>query len=199
MSTVGEKAFDLCLTDPPYGIGWKGCICKDGIQWDAAIPSKAYFDEMFRVSTNQIIWGGNYFIDYLKNTRCVIVWKKTTINKGMTFAPLEIAWTSFDRNAAYVEYGPPGARGWWSMPTDAVRYHPAQKPLALMKYCLNNYAEAGALVLDPFMGSGTTGVACVSTGRRFIGIESERRYFDIACRRIKEAVYAEARQGAVLF
>ena len=176
---------DAIITDPPYGIKWNGRAYKDGIEWDNAIPSKEVFDLLFSISRNQIIWGLNYFIEYLKNSRCVFVWRKK-MGKAPSFSQFELAWTSFHFPSVIFEYEAPGARGWWNNPRDSVRYHTAQKPLPLMEKCVSYFSDS-AVIVDPFMGSGTTGVARVETGRRFIGIEINERYFEIACRRIREA------------
>lgn len=194
MKKIPDKSIDLVLTDPPYGIG----VCKNGTvgggklakvknygkcEWDARPPKKEYFQEMKRISKNQIIFGGNYFIEHLTNTPCFIVWdKKNTGN----FADCELAWTSFKSATRKIEYT-------WNgfiqenMKEKDYRQHPTQKPLSVMRWILRNYSEKNQKILDPFMGSGTTGVACKELHRNFIGIEIEPKYFEIAKRRIDQA------------
>jgi len=170
---------DAVVTDPPYGLGdrmhggtW-GAATKyaDMRQWDQEAPQSAV-DAILDVRVPTILWGGNYF--RLPPSRCWLSWSK--VNAVPTMAALELAWTNFDRPAKEARL-PVGAH-------DAG--HPTQKPVPLMDWCLSFLPEAGT-VLDPFMGSGTTGVACAKRGRRFIGIEIEPLYFDVACRRIEEA------------
>ena len=192
MKTIPDGSIDLVLTDPPYGIkrnkqamGNGGGIAKHidygSYDWDNSIPKKEVFNEMFRISKNQIIFGGNYFIEYLKNSSCWIVWDKD--NGATGFADCELCWTSFNSAVRKIKWR-------WSgmlqedMKHKDIRVHPTQKPLGVLKWMLNKYSEKGMSVLDPFMGSGTTGVACKELGRNFIGIEIEPKYFEIAKRRI---------------
>ena len=185
LPTLGR--FDACVTDPPYGIKASTKKFINGtsktrkdyyadVEWDAAPPSKETFDAIIRSAEHHIIWGGNYFD--LPPTRCFLVWDKTI--HGNSYADCEMAWTSLDRVARIkpinmVEANMDG------------RVHPTQKPLRLMKWCLEQVPSA-ATILDPFMGSGTTGVAAVKLGRKFTGIEIDPGYFDIACRRIAAAL-----------
>jgi len=180
---------DAVITDPPYGIAatWKGGLGhgwgkahEEGVlrnEWDAEAPSADLFDLIRSCSKDQIIWGGNYF--NLPPSRCWFVWNKP--ERNFTLAEAELAWTNRD-NVVRVYDGPR---------SDPGREHPTQKPLGLMEWCV---AKTKGLVLDPFMGSGTTGVACMNLGRSFIGIEREPKYFDIACRRIEDA----QRQGRLI-
>ena len=174
---------DAVVTDPPYGIG----ITKSnrlaisrgmgGKSWDdAPIDSDAV--AMIRgMAPVQIIWGGNYFD--LPPTRSPLVWDKN--NAGRDFADFEMAWTNLDMVARRFIFRP--------MNMDGGKLHPTQKPIQVMQWCLGFIPDART-ILDPFMGSGTTGVACVKLGRKFIGIEIDEGYFDIACRRIEKA-YAQ--------
>lgn len=131
---------------------------------------------MFDVSKNQIIWGGNYFIDYLIKTRCFLIWDKTI--HGNTYADCEMAWTSFEKNARIKSIN-------MVETTKDGRCHPTQKPLKLLNWCLNLFPEE-LIILDPFLGSGTTAVACKQLGRFFIGIEKELKYCEIAERRLSQ-------------
>ena len=142
--------------------------------WDTA-PGAEVFAELFRVSREQIIWGGNYFA--LPPTRCFNVWRKLTISEGFTMAMCEYAWCSFNRNAK-----------WWEFaPQDPERFHPTQKPLALIARQIEEYTEPGALILDPFSGSGTTAVAAHMLGRRFICIEKDEDYWRASVERLDKA------------
>jgi DNA modification methylase len=132
---------------------------------------------MIAKSDYQIIWGGNYFTDYLPPSMQWLVWDKG--QRNFSLADAEFAWSSQQKAARIFNYGRGAAR------LDG-KQHPTQKPLALMKWCLG-FIHAYCSVLDPFMGSGTTGVACMQLGRKFIGIEIEPKYFEIACERIENA------------
>jgi DNA modification methylase len=182
MPGLGE--FDACVTDPPYGLGdWNNRGSNAGGPFDSAqtqawdLPIGAEHIAALRaVSADQIIWGGNYMLDFLPRTKQMFVWNKGI--RGMHFNDCEIAWCSQFRDACRVfDYSPASAEK---------KQHPTQKPLALMRWCLGFLPNAET-ILDPFMGSGTTGVACVNLGRKFTGIELEPKYFDIACKRIEEA------------
>jgi len=182
MPTLGRV--DAVVTDPPYGIGEDGGrfrarkgqnirVIPKVSNWDSGTPPKEVFDAMLTMSEHQIIWGGNYFADKLPVSKGWLYWQKLM---GGDFADGELAWTSRDK----------ALREYTLCNKIKGNEHPTQKPLALMQWCLSLLPSAH-LTLDPFMGSGTTGVACVKSGRSFIGIEREPSYFDIACRRIEEA------------
>lgn len=185
MKEMPDKSVDLVLTDPPYGIGKKwvggfgngwGNAREQGKlrnTWDDAPPSKNYFDEMFRISKSQIIFGGNYFTEFLPPSRCWIIWTKP--ERDFSLADAELAWSSFDNVTRVFD----GVR------SDPNREHPTQKPLSLMMWCLEKYSKPGMTVLDPFMGSGTTCVACKKLGRNYIGIDKEPAYVEIARKRIE--------------
>ena len=183
---LAAGSIDAVVTDPPYGkkpnghFGQKDAIrfSIEDYSWDVK-PPREIFDEIFRVSCNQIIWGANYFIEYLKSTNCFLVWDKR--NGNNPYADVELAWTSFTSVSKKFTHF------WLGAHISEKLYHPTQKPLPLLIWCLLNYTNPGDTILDPFMGSGTTGVACVQTGRNFIGIEIDPKYFAIAERRIEEA------------
>jgi site-specific DNA-methyltransferase (adenine-specific)/modification methylase len=189
MPTLGKV--DAVVTDPPYGIdvaktGKVGkpnkAAAKDygAFDWDAETPEQEIIDLMRAISDHQIIFGGNYF--HLPPTPCWLVWDKQNTGR---FADCELAWTNLDKAVRRIYWR------WNGMirKGDDVREHPTQKPEGVMEWCLTHIPGAQT-ILDPFMGSGTTGVACVKAGRKFIGIERELSYFDIACRRIEKA-YAQ--------
>lgn len=176
LPTLGKV--DAVVTDPPYGIGFgkkhtKWSANRETIlgDWDDEIPDVSH---LLGLGDEVIVWGGERFS--LPVTRGWLTWAKP--DAAPTFASTEFAWTNKDRPARHFVYSV-GA-------TNSERVgHPTQKPIALMRWCLGFIPKA-KVVLDPYMGSGTTGVACVQEGRGFIGIEREPRYFDIACRRIAD-------------
>ena len=179
---------DAIVTDPPYGIGFAAQPTRyqrangmEKTEWDAIAPQAAVALALSR-ATNAIIWGGNYFT--LPPSRGWLVWSKA--GNAPSMADLEMAWTSIDMNARSFEKSVKSASLEKNLQTAA---HPTQKPVALMKWSIGFLPDART-ICDPFMGSGTTGVACAKLGRKFIGIEIEPKYFDIACRRI-DAAYAE--------
>lgn len=188
MRELPSKSIDCVVTDPPYGkkpaghFGQRDAIRfdLDDFDWDVK-PNADKFQEMFRASNNQIIWGANYFLDYLPPTNCILVWDKK--NGDNPYADVEIAWTSFTSASRIFR------QFWLGAHIHRIEKieHPTQKSRALMEWCILNYTDAGDTVLDPFMGSGTTGVACVKLQRNFIGMEINPDYFKIAERRIKEA------------
>lgn len=151
-----------------------GIFDNDIRHWDIA-PSKEVFDEIFRVSKNQIIWGGNYF--NLPPTRCFNIWKKLTISEKFSMAMAEYAWVSFNSNAKIWEYPP----------QDSDRFHPTQKPVKLFMKQIEEYSKEGDLVLDCFSGSGTTAIACHNLKRRFICIEKDKDYYEASVKRLADA------------
>lgn len=169
---------DAVVTDPPYGIN----ITKSsrlatsrgmgGKSWDEK-PFDMN-DDFLSIAEHYVIWGGNYFD--LPPSRGFLIWDKN--NAGRDFADCEFAWTNKDSNARIKQLRP--------MNMDGGKVHPTQKPIAIMRWSIN-YLPHSTIILDPFMGSGTTGVACVKEGRSFIGIELDEEYFEIACKRIQDA------------
>jgi site-specific DNA-methyltransferase (adenine-specific) len=149
---------------------------KTGIWWDIA-PSDEYFKQLFRVSKNQIIWGANYFKD-MPPTRCFLVWRKLSISEKFSMAMCEYAWTSFDANAKLFECVPQGT-------SKEKRFHPTQKPVALYKWILNNYAKEGDRILDTHLGSGSIAIACHDLGFELTGIELDGFYYEKAKERLK--------------
>jgi site-specific DNA-methyltransferase (adenine-specific) len=178
---------DLVLTDPPYGIGakwvgglghgWENARAQGAKrnEWDAAAPDKAIFDWLISNSDKQIIWGGNYFD--LPTSRCWLVWNKP--ERGFSLAEAELAWTNADNVVRVCD----------ANRSDVGREHPTQKPIYLMKWCLElSWAKAAQTILDPFLGSGTTAVAAKILGRKCIGIEISQAYCDIAIKRLSQSV-----------
>jgi site-specific DNA-methyltransferase (adenine-specific) len=196
MQGMPDKCVDLVITDPPYGInvgGAKpfgkigGANCIEPTEYllfeDRTPPTKEYFDEMIRISNDQIIFGGNYFADLLPPTSCWIVWDKD--NTG-NFADAELAWTSFDTAVRIFKYRWNGMLQ-EDMAHKEIRVHPTQKPVKLFEWIIRNYAKEGDIICDPFFGSGSCLVAAVRLGHPFIGIEKEKVYFDKAKIRIEKA------------
>jgi DNA modification methylase len=188
---------DAVITDPPYGIGASAGTGKYGRQkveasgdlgWDASAPADDLILAVVDVSRWCIIFGGNYF--RLPPTRNYLIWDKGAGFKGRDFAECEMAWCSWDGNARLLSHDPL-ARGDYR---NGNKEHPTQKPVPVMEWCIGHLPGQAQTILDPFMGSGTTGVACMNLGRSFIGIEREPKYFDIACRRIEDA----QRQGRLI-
>lgn len=190
LPTIGPV--DAVVTDPPYGIGAAsaafrngGGIAKqrdiDAMEWDSAPADNESIAGMLGVSRSQIIFGGNYFA--LPPSRCWLVWDK--LNGENEYADCELAWTNLDkpvRRIRYLWHGMMRANG------EERGDHPTQKPVGVMSWALQQLPPTVKTVIDPFMGSGTTGVACVRAGLSFVGIEREERYFEAACRRIREEV-----------
>ena len=148
-----------------YQVHQGGIFSQDIGHWDIA-PEQEYFDELARVSKNQIIWGGNYFD--LPPTRCFLVWRKLTISENFTMAMCEYAWTSFNDNAKVFEYAPQGKD----------RFHPTQKPVALYTWIFNRYAKPGDKILDTHLGSGSSRIAAYDAGLNFVGCEIDKEYFE---------------------
>lgn len=180
MKHIPDKSIDCVITDPPYGLdksSMQGAgklksriLNTSDTSWDVA-PTKEYFDEIFRISKNQVIWGGNYF--YLPPTRGIVVWDKQQPFKN--FSQCEYCWTSYDTTAKL-----------YKSDKSFDKVHPTQKPLDLIKFCVDVFTNENDLILDPFLGSGTTAIAAYDLKRRYIGIEKEQKYFDIAKKRIEE-------------
>ena len=185
LPTLGKV--DAVVTDPPYGIGKDGQIrttggnggrkAHDFLDWDSERPAREVFDSILSLSDDIIIWGGNYFADILPPTGKWLVWDK---GQRINQSDGELAWTSY-HGALRIK-----VMNRVELLIDGTD-HPTQKPIRLMKWCIGQAKNNPQTILDPFMGSGTTGVAAVQMGRKFIGIEREERYFQIACKRIEDA------------
>jgi site-specific DNA-methyltransferase (adenine-specific) len=188
MARYPDKYFDLAIVDPPYGIHDKlfngAGFLKDSPQrkrykekqWDKKTPDKEYFIELNRVSKNQIIWGGNYFD--LKPTRGIISWIKPQMKNHPNFSQWEMAWTTFDKPAKVVEYNT-------AFVEDGKTFHPTQKPIALYKWLLQNYAKQGDKILDTHLGSGSSRIAAFEMGFDFTAFELDKEYFEAQEKRYK--------------
>lgn len=187
MRLMADNTFDLAVVDPPYGIGVDGKNViknKSGDQnhnydhtkqWDTAIPSEEYFIELRRVSKEQIIWGGNYFLDYLGYCKAPIIWDK--LNGDSLYADGEMAWTSrgLPKNLKIFRHQWCGA--FKASERDAIKIHPTQKPLALYKWIYQNYAKPGYKILDTHLGSGSSRIAAYDAGLDFTGFEIDTEYY----------------------
>jgi len=197
MATLPDKAFELCICDPPYGIGenafrsasrskaakttdW-GALDKN---WDRSCPDADYFSELQRLSENQIIWGANHMMGIIcQSSPCWIVWDKD--NSGC-FADCELAYTSFKSAVRMFKFRWNGMiQG--DMANKEIRIHPTQKPVKLYEWILTNYAKQGQRILDTHLGSGSHAIACNNLGFELVGCELDKDYFDAACKRIEQA------------
>ena len=191
MRDLPDGCVDAVVTDPPYGK--RPCRGKNGFgtchhlryepkddKWDKLV-SKPYIDSLLRVGKNQVVWGGAYYTNYLPPSNCWLIWDKLMFGAS-PYADLEMAWTNYNsvskiyrlRHCGFVTDVKDGD------------YHPTQKPIELMEWVLSNYTPPDAIILDPFIGSGTTAVAAIRTGRQFIGFEIDPHYCEIANRRIAD-------------
>jgi len=201
-----DNHFDVAIVDPPYGIGastkkfhngkngkgdskWRNRNYEEYSikEWDKDIPNQKYFNELFRVSKNQIIWGGNYFTDFLIPKSGWIFWDKD--NGKSSFSDGELAWTSFDKGLRKFTYLWNG----FQKKKPEERFHPTQKPIDLYKFCLENYTNEGDLILDTHLGSGSIAIACHQMKRKLIAYEIDAEYYEKACKRFEE----ETRQLAL--
>ena len=187
LPTLGKV--DAVVTDPPYGIGWKPRVTHQDQPWIDVID----FDiSEILVGSYHVIWGGQYFADKLPAKEGWLTWCKRPVGGGLdfsndtrTYATTELAWRDHGKAMFMLHVWDGGKRAGHA--DNRTFCHPSQKPIEVMEWCIRMLPSDTRSVLDPFMGSGTTGVACVNLGRSFIGIEREPTYFDIACGRIEEA------------
>lgn len=186
MARYPDNYFDLAIVDPPYGIGAGSKNFINGTSktvkdyyktndWDLKRPSQEYFNELFRVSKNQMIWGGNYFSDLLPPFRCFVFWDKTI--HGNSYADGELCWTSFDNVARYFREN-------IAQTNSEGRIHPTQKSIKLYKWLLDKYAKQGDKILDTHLGSGSIAIACHDYGFDLTACELDKEYFDKAMERI---------------
>lgn len=203
MKEFPDKYFDLAIVDPPYGNGnedynvikecfggrferyrpvertggtWAAKYNSKIAEWDIA-PSEEYFNELFRVSKNQIIWGGNYF--NLPPCRCFLIWEKLTISEIFSMSMAEYAWTSFNENAKVFKYMPQGKK-------DDKRFHPTQKPIELYSWILGRYAKKGDKILDTHVGSASSLIACYRGGFDYVGFEIDKEYYELSKKRLDD-------------
>ena len=191
MARYEDNYFDLAIVDPPYGnvAVFENCQPKERKNqrpkkyktkdWDNTKPTKDYWNELFRVSKNQIVWGGNYFTYYLNESRGWIYWDKVTGDNK--FSDGELAWTSFHKRLmSYSINSKAGTRG------GKDRFHPTQKPVKLYEWLLMNYAKEGDKILDTHLGSGSIAIACHNLGYDLTACELDKEYYDAAIKRIEQ-------------
>jgi len=191
MATLPDKAFDLAIVDPPYGIdvtkmnmGGRKTVKKDLTKsWDSGVPDDAYFLELFRISKAQVIWGGNYFA--LPCSRYFAIWDKGETMYGRDFAECEYAWVSCG-----------GTRIFKLSPNQLERFHPTQKPVKLYEWLLTNYAKPEFKILDTHLGSGSSAIAAHYGGFDFVGCELDTDYYNAAKKRFEQATAQLAMFGA---
>ncbi len=183
--------FDLAIVDPPYGIGMDGqkeSICKNPKHnrkkhtrknWDASPPDAEYFAELFRVSKNQIVWGGNYFIENLYSSKGWITWYKG--QNDLTMSDIELAWSSFNKPARQIEINRA------QLLSEGGTMHPTQKPIKLYRWLLKRYAKAGDKILDTHVGSASSLIACTELGFDYTGFEKDEEYYTMAKSRLGRA------------
>lgn len=185
MKEYPDKFFDLAIVDPPYGLGMHKQIGKKkgetgnkwgGHFWDKNKPDQDYFNKLFKVSQNQIIFGGNYFA--LPSTRCIIVWDKV---QRIDQADCEIIWTSFNSSARIFTYPRSNIQGF----RNPYRFHPTEKPIALYRWLLENYAKPGDKILDTHVGSASSLIAFEAGGFEYVGFEIDKDYFEAAKKRLE--------------
>ena len=179
MKEFPDKYFELAIVDPPYGINIEtsGTYFKKFKTkgWDNETPKQPYFDELMRVSKNQIIWGANYF--QLPPNKCFIIWKKPQISEELSFSMCEYAWASFDSTAKVIEiYG-----------QEFDRIHPTQKPIKLYEWLLAKYAKQGDKILDTHVGSASSLIACHNLGFQYVGFEIDKEYYEKSLDRLETA------------
>ena len=200
MKQVPDNFFHLAIVDPPYGLkiakngklkanskfdrGFKKDIDYGVKDWDNNVPTEEYWRELFRVSKNQIVWGGNYMTEFLPPSRCWIFWDKGTGDNS--YADGELAWTSFDK--VVKKFSKFWSGGNAKEKFDIDRIHPTQKPIQLYEWILQNYAERGDLILDIHLGSGSSRIAAHKAGLNFTGFEIDKDYYEAQEKRFKDFV-----------
>lgn len=193
MSRYLDKYFDLAIVDPPYGINMDGGkiggdnlgVAKDHVkkEWDSLPPEKEYFEQLMRVSKEQIVWGANHYISKIPfDSSCWLVWDKD--NTG-NFADCELAWTSFDTAVRKFRYRWNGMLQ-EDMKNKEIRIHPTQKPVALYKWLLTRYAKPGDMILDTHVGSASSLIACYDMGFDAAGFELDKGYYEKSKKRLEQ-------------
>jgi len=187
MSRYPDKYFDLAIVDPPYGIDWMNQVKNpnegknwkkyENKEWDKKIPNNLYFKELFRVSKNQIVWGGNYMIEHLYSTPCLLIWDKMQEFTGAVF---ETAWTSFKSPSKAFRMSRASAY------CNQNKIHPTQKPVQLYKWIIKNYANEGDKILDTHLGSGSIAIACHDLKFDLTACELDTDYYNAAIKRLTD-------------
>lgn len=190
MRGFDDNFIDLAIVDPPYGIGAEMGTNKNtkakfkhrkNDSWDASPPDETYFNELFRVSRYQVIWGANHFIERInKNSSCWIIWDKGPACRGKFFADGEMAWTSFNKVVRIKTFNPTAPSYVQKNP----KIHPTMKPVTLYRWILKTFAEEGWIILDTHVGSGSSLIACEMEGFQYMGYEIDSEYYQEATKRI---------------
>jgi site-specific DNA-methyltransferase (adenine-specific) len=196
MARYPDKYFDLAVVDPPYGINFakthtgNGWIVRESKDWDKEIPNEQYFNELRRVSKNQIIWGGNYFANLLPNSQCWLIWDK--VQRNFSLADGEMAWTSFDKSLKIFTYARGNESGFAPKLKGTERaglnIHPTQKPIALYDWIFQNYAKPTDKILDTHLGSGSSRIAAHKNKLDFTACELDAEYFEAQERRFADYI-----------
>ena len=192
MAKYPDNYFDLAIVDPPFGInannhagksenGWNQYKKTD---WDNSIPNEDYFKELFRVSKNQIVWGGNYMTEHLPPSMGWVIWDKG--QRGFSLADGEMAWTSFNKAMRIFEYSRAAAIQDNNIGLN--KFHPTTKPIALYKWLLDKYAKPNDKILDTHLGSMSIAIACHDYGFELVGCELDKEYYDKGIERVKNHV-----------
>ena len=186
LKTLEDNSFELAIVDPPYGVG-QHFNFRYGVGDEVYInnrPEPEFFIELFRVSVNQIIWGGNYFTNDLKESRCWMSWSKS--NPAPNFSDFELAWSSFDKVSKELRLDSYGFNHADRRKTGQSTIHPTQKPVTLYEWLLMNYANEGDKILDTHLGSGSIAIAAHNLGFDLVGCELDTEYYNAACKRLKQ-------------
>ena len=191
MKQIPDNFFNLAIVDPPYGLkiikngklkanskfdrGFKKDVDYGVKDWDNNVPTEEYWRELFRVSKNQIVWGGNFFLEYLGNTKCYVTWFKKGKDKNHRFSPTEWAWTSFTKKPMYIDYA---WIGFGYINQGEKKIHPTHKPIYLYDELLKEFASEGDFILDTHLGGGSSRISSHKAKMKFIGIEIDAEYFE---------------------
>ena len=183
-----DKFYDLAIVDPPYGIDFakthtgKGWVVRESKKWDKSAPTQEYFNELYRVSKNQIIWCGNYMTPYLAPSQHWIFWDKG--QRNFSLADGELAFTSFDKALRVFEMSRGAMQGEQG---NEIKFHPTQKPIKLYEWLLTNYAKPNDKILDTHLGSGSHAIACNNLGFELTACELDKDYYEASIKRIAQA------------
>lgn len=208
MREFPDGFFDLAIVDPPYGGVTQGGYMSNQMNggvakyhdyhlslWQCGKPDEEYFRELMRVSKNQVIWGGNYFASMLFDSQCWLVWDKNK-SEGVGFADCELAWTSFNLASRIFHFTWNGMlQG--DMKNKEVKIHPTQKPVALYEWILSKFAKEGDIILDTHVGSGSSLIACIKNGFRYVGFEIDQTYYESAKKRIESKMTGINKEDAI--
>ena len=191
MKQIPDNFFNLAIVDPPYGLkitkngklkanskfdrGFKKDVDYGVKDWDNNVPTEEYWRELFRVSKNQIVWGGNFFLEYLGNTKCYVTWFKKGKDKNHRFSHTEWAWTSFTKKPMYIDYA---WIGFGYINQGEKKIHPTHKPIYLYDELLKEFASEGDFILDTHLGGGSSRISSHKAKMKFIGIEIDAEYFE---------------------